>query len=124
MAIKTVADLKRQLHKAGIKTYRNKKTKASFVKRSDVAKILADWDEEDEPEEPDEEDIRFTSDGSKISVATEHDFIGEFTELDDAEKAAAEWMNKNKFWPNLWDVSDHGNVSLMDADEQTRIKGL
>jgi len=124
MAIKTVADLKKQLHKAGIKTYRNKKTKASYVKMSDVKKVLADFDDDDEPTEPDEEDIRFTTKSGKISVATEHDFIGDFTELEDAEKAAAEWMNKNKFWPNLWDVSDHGNESLMDADDQTRIKGL
>jgi len=41
MAIKTVADLKRELHKMGIKTYRNKKTQASYVKKEDVEKILA-----------------------------------------------------------------------------------
>ena len=40
-SIKTQADLKRELHKMGIKTYRNKKTQASYVKRSDVKKVLA-----------------------------------------------------------------------------------
>jgi hypothetical protein len=45
MAIKTVADLKKELHKSGIKTYKNTRTKASYVKRSDlkqVEKALAD----------------------------------------------------------------------------------
>ena len=39
--IKTVADLKKELHKAGIKTYMKKATGKSYVKRTDVKKVLA-----------------------------------------------------------------------------------
>ena len=37
----TIDALRKELHKMGIKTYKNKKTQASFVKRSDVLKVLA-----------------------------------------------------------------------------------
>jgi len=47
MNIKTKAQLKSELHKLGIKTYRNKKTNASYVKRGDVKKILAYDEDED-----------------------------------------------------------------------------
>jgi len=37
----TKATLKKELHKLGIKTYKNTKTQASYVKKTDVLKILA-----------------------------------------------------------------------------------
>ena len=57
-SIKNVADLKRELHKNGIKTYKNKATGKSCVKRSSVKKILADKDIYAPHDEPyfDEED--------------------------------------------------------------------
>lgn len=36
-----IDQLRKKLHKMGIKTYRNKKTQASFVKKSEVKKVLA-----------------------------------------------------------------------------------
>lgn len=36
----TVAELKKTLHKAGIKTYKNSRTKASCVKKTDVKEFL------------------------------------------------------------------------------------
>lgn len=38
-SIKTVADLKKELRRIGIKTYRNKKTQASYVKKADIKKL-------------------------------------------------------------------------------------
>ena len=49
MAINKAA-LKKQLHALGIKTYRNKKTQASYVKKSDVAKVLAKMVKADQDE--------------------------------------------------------------------------
>ena len=45
----TTKELRKELQKLGIKTYRNKKTQASFVKRSDVVRILADGPRPGEP---------------------------------------------------------------------------
>ena len=38
-------------------------------------------------------------------------FIGQFAELDHAERAIRDRMEAEQFWPNVWDISDHGNVS-------------
>lgn len=66
--------------------------------------------------EPEEDDIFFTSVGSlgsKTQVSAGGKVIGTFVEFEDAEKAAKEWCKKNNFWPNAWNVSDHGNYHLM-----------
>lgn len=31
--------------------------------------------------------------------------------MEGAEEAARKWMSDNKFWPNVWYMSDHGNYS-------------
>ena len=41
MTMITVSELKKELNKLGIKTYKSTKTQASFVKRSEVKKVLA-----------------------------------------------------------------------------------
>ena len=41
MKIQSKAELKKELNRLGIKIYKNIKTQASFVKRSDVKKVLA-----------------------------------------------------------------------------------
>ena len=28
------------------------------------------------------------------------------------------WMDKKRFWPNIWSVNDHGNVTLHGPDGQ------
>jgi len=38
-------------------------------------------------------------------------FHGDFTETEEAEAFIKEHMESEKFWPNVWYVSDHGNVS-------------
>lgn len=40
--MKTVGELKKELHRRGIKTYYNKKTKASYIKKADVKKVFAE----------------------------------------------------------------------------------
>lgn len=64
--------------------------------------------------EPSEDDIYITPSGqlgSKLSVSAGGKFLGEYTEHADAEAAIKSWMEKNQFWPSIWFVSDHGNIS-------------
>lgn len=74
----------------------------------------------DEPE-PDEYDAFFTDSGplgSKTSVSCNGEFVGEFDSYEDAEKALVEYMQANKYFPNIWQVSDHGNHHLTTLDKK------
>jgi hypothetical protein len=44
----------------------------------------------------------------------EGDSLGQFPEWEDAAAAIREDMEKNKFFPSVWYMSDHGNVSPAD----------
>ena len=51
--------------------------------------------------------------GSRIGVGqVGGKFIGEFRTDEDAEKFIRDRMEREKFWPNVWWVSDHGNWDL------------
>ncbi len=51
--------------------------------------------------------------GGMSGVAViEGKFVGEFHSDDEAIMAIRRLMNEEKFWPNIWIVSDHGNWSL------------
>lgn len=39
-------------------------------------------------------------------------FLGQFADEDDAMQFIHDRMADEQFWPNIWRVSDHGNVSL------------
>ena len=76
-----------------------------------------DDDEHDHEEEqgPEHEDYVITPSGplySKVSVSiVGGKFVGEFPNEEAAEKEIRKRMEQEKFWPNVWWVSDHGNVS-------------
>ena len=48
--------------------------------------------------------------------------LGQFNEWDEQIAAAEKAMDEAKFWPNIYYVNDHGNVSLLDSDGN-EIKG-
>lgn len=49
--------------------------------------------------------------GSKTAVSiVEGKFLGEYDDEDVAEKAICRDMKSNKHYPNVWRLSDHGNV--------------
>ena len=77
-------------------------------------------EEEDfEPVEPDDDDCFYSpsgSLGSKTSVRCGGKFIGEFNSDEEALEAIRNWQDKNKYWPNIWFVSDHGNAILVDKE--------
>jgi hypothetical protein len=77
-------------------------------------------DEDDEDEDrPSDEDYTLTTCGSlggMIGVKVIGGrFLGQFAEQDDAEEFIRDRMNKQKFWPNVWWVSDHGNWNCITA---------
>lgn len=63
--------------------------------------------------EPDEDDAYLNPCGplgsnTSVSVAGKH--LGEYSNDEEALEALREWMDRNEFWPNIWTISDHGNV--------------
>ena len=81
----------------------------NFTKRL-AAKYIIKANEEDQPSEDDAFLAPSGPLGSKTSLSIEQKFIGEFSSDEEAEEAIVEWINKNKVWPGIWYVSDHGNV--------------
>jgi len=68
---------------------------------------------EEEEFQPQDDDI-FMNDsgplGSRTSVSAGGTFLGEFSTEDEAELAIKSWMEENQWYPNVWKISDHGNM--------------
>jgi hypothetical protein len=82
--------------------------------RSKIRPATGSENEEEMQDEPDEEDVFIQPHGqlgSEYSVGTQHEHIGVFPEMEQAERAIKDWMEMKKYWPNVWFVSDHGNIS-------------
>lgn len=70
--------------------------------------------DEDEEFTPDDEDCYLSDSGplgSRTSVSCGGKFIGEYKTESAAAKAVKAWMKKEKYYPSIWKVSDHGNIS-------------
>jgi hypothetical protein len=85
----------------------------------------------DEPEEefsgPDEGDYTISSGGRLgtdyiIGVVGEKT-LGKASEWDDVVNIIADDMEKNKFWPNVWFISDHGNADLVNFPMEESASG-
>lgn len=66
--------------------------------------------------EMDEDDCAITSNGFKYSVSCGGKFLKECSEMDEALEAVQQWKDENKWFPNTWFVSDHGNAWLIDEE--------
>ena len=75
-----------------------------------------EFEEPGQPTEPDEEDCVISSDGNKYSVSCSGKFLGNFIEWDDAMNKVITWQEANKWYPNIWFISDHGNASIIDRE--------
>lgn len=51
---------------------------------------------------------------SKYSVSN-HKFLTEVDELDEALQFVRDHMEQEQYWPNVWHINDHGNVDLMNV---------
>ena len=86
-----------------------------------IGQLAPDEEEEDEDDTPQDDDYTITPAGSlggcyAVGIIT-GPFIGQYVELDHAERAIRDRMEADQFWPNVWDISDHGNVSLHTMHE-------
>lgn len=67
-----------------------------------------------------EEDDAVMSDsgplGSRTTLSYNGKFVGEFDSQDEAEEELAKLMRKNKFFPNVWYVDDHGGDHLISKE--------
>lgn len=43
-------------------------------------------------------------------------YIDNYSDWDDVTLAAKQWMEQNQYWPNIFFINDHGNVTHMDID--------
>lgn len=82
-------------------------------------------EEEEEPEDAPEEGDLFTEDYRKFyecgktscfEVRLGRGAVVEVEEGEDWKTAVSEYMDTQQFWPNVWQVSDHGNVELVTWD--------
>jgi len=43
--------------------------------------------------------------------------LGEGLSYDDAISMIEDRMERDQFWPNVWEINDHGNISLLAKNE-------
>lgn len=84
-------------------------------------------DEYDDSDQPQSDDIFLSPSGrlgSKVSVSADGKFVGEYSDEDAAEVAVVNWINKHKFYPNIWWQDDHGGHTryTLDSKNQKKIK--
>lgn len=85
---------------------------------SDV-EIYGDEGDESDGWRPEEGDYTLTPCGplgSRIAVGQVGlSFLADFAHEDDAVYFIRERMQRERFWPNVWNVSDHGNWTLNEG---------
>ena len=75
------------------------------------------------PTEPEDEDITIAdiSRGGYDVGVVNGKFIGHFSDYDEALEAIKEYQKGSNFYPNIWNISDHGNAMLIN-DKGEEIK--
>jgi hypothetical protein len=98
-----------------------------WIDDSDLEEIEDPMDDEEEEEEPEEDAFSdeqmaegyVLSDAKRRSgydVTHEHKHFGYYKYREDAFEAIDQAMKREKFYPNIYYVNDHGNVDLLDSD--------
>lgn len=73
--------------------------------------------------EPEEDDAHMESSGplgSQTSAFFGGKHLGDFNSQEEAEAAIRAEGNKQQFFPNVWNVSDHGNMNLVEDFDWAR----
>ena len=88
-------------------------SKTKIEQKLKLLKEDFDFDSEAPQDEPDSENDCFIEDkpSGGYDVSCSGEFIGNFEDIDVASKEINAWMNKNNYFPSIWFISDHGNVS-------------
>lgn len=69
--------------------------------------------------EPEDDDYKLSPCGAlggKTAVTQFAELLGEFTDTSEALEFVAKHMDSERFWPNIWWISDHGNCWQIDID--------
>ena len=96
----------------------------AYMSEDDVSNMIVFSDlfeeEEEEEESPEEGDYIIECTGSKIIISKYNDsppWRHIVKDGDDIKKIISDEMEREKFWPNIWNLSDHGNLSLTTLEE-------
>ncbi|MFW5847320.1 MAG: hypothetical protein ACOCVF_00175 [bacterium] len=110
---------KKRRDKSGINTmkgqYSGKTAKDKKEKKEKEGKEK-DMNEENEVSQPEQEDCIIQSDGNSYSVSCGGSFIKNTDSVEDGLATIKSWKESNKYYPNTWFISDHGNPSLIDDE--------
>ena len=76
---------------------------------------------EEEEDTPQDEDYTITPAGTlggcyAVGIVN-GPCIGQYVEMEHAERAIRDQMARDNYWSTVWDISDHGNVSIHNMTE-------
>jgi len=83
----------------------------------------SNWEEyleEEEPTKPEEGDYIIECTGNDIIIYKYNDsppWRHKVKDGDDTKKIISDEMEREKYWPNIWNLSDHGNLSITTLEE-------
>jgi len=95
---------------------------------TELEEEFSEEDDEEEPEESEEEDDVFSDEemaqgyvisdarGGGYNVTHEHQHFDHYRSIENALEEINDEMEREKFYPNIYYVNDHGNVDLLDQD--------
>jgi len=102
------------------KLIREELAKALKENEDDIYDPTNDWERDaffnnNRPDEPQEDDC-FIEDVVRggYDVSCGGKFVTHVDGFESAINAINDWQKKNKWWSDIWFVSDHGNISLID----------
>ncbi len=88
-----------------------------FAGRESLRKAQADEFDEFDDDEPEDDDAFITTKFDSFSVSFGGSSLGEVVEYDEAEDLIREEGTSQNWYPNVWLVSDHGNVEPVSGFE-------
>lgn len=80
------------------------------------AKKVDEFEEPEQLTQPEEDDCIISSNGFKYSVSCGGKFQKETVDMEEALTIVKQWQEANKWYPNIWFISDHGNASIIDIE--------
>jgi len=91
------------------------------VKKSKGRMKKNEEDYMDDEYHPDEDDIFITQErNGRMYVSQLEETFDDYDEMDEAIR---DWMNRHSYYPNVWEVSDHGNIHMYSLSKSKMKKG-
>lgn len=67
---------------------------------------------------PSEDDIIINDNGFKSVVRCGNELVYEGNDTEEMEQAIRDYMEDQQWFPNIWQVNDHGNISMYTLSAQ------